>query len=324
VKLSQEQADILLPVGNESKVPVLKRDSIEQVMAILTKAARPRLEEMIDLARGDSKEELAEIVDAYAVLVGEGAAPIIARLKNANQHPGAAYKELALQSKEFEAMPENVKAAIRPALQACEWARSGIAKRQPRTCAKPVLGALLRARECVALLEMKAVVANRTIWAFSVVDRREDELLEHAEKGRKAETEVAFQSYELLLASTVQMLVGLDAKDAGHPLSLAKGMMRPQIEKFRKFTGPTEIALIVQKGRDVLFKAWQKVDELQGQLFGKGPNPPEKPDKKDPPPPPPPPPPTPPSPPPPPFGEPAPPPPPPAPPPSGFGENPPK
>jgi hypothetical protein len=316
VKLSQEQADILLPVGNESKVPVLKRDSLEQVLAVL-KVARARLDEMTELARQDSKEDLPEIVDAYAALVGEGAAPIIARLKNANQHPGPAYKELALQSKEFEAMPESVKAAIRPAFQACEWARSGIAKRQPRTCAKPVLGALLRARECVALLEMKAVISSRTVWAFSVLDRRQDELLDHAEKGRKAEAEVACQNYELFLNSSVLMLDGLDAKDAGHPLSLAKGMMRPQIEKFRKFTGPADILEIVQRARNLLFARCQKVDEIQARLV-KGPNPPEKPEKKDPPPPPPAPPATPPSPPPPPFGEPAPPPPPPPPPSEGF------
>ena len=319
VKLSQEQADILLPRGGESKVPILKRDSLEQVMAILKGAARDRLDEIMELAKQDAKQDLPEIVDAYAALVGEGAGPIIARLVNANQHPGPAFRELALHQKDLEALPEGVKSAIRPALFACEWARKNRGIQQPPTAKIRATGAYLRAVELVALLtEKKPGISNRTLWALSVLDRRQDELLEHDEKGRKEEAEIALRGYGVILDSTVYMLDCLDAKDAAHPLSLAKNMLRVQYDKFRKFSGPAEVNEVITKALAMLLAQRQRVDDIAARLLGRGANTPEKPEKKDPPPPPPAPPATPPAPPAPPFGEPMPPPPPPPPPPKGF------
>jgi hypothetical protein len=321
VKLAHEQADILLPLESESKQPVLKRDSREQVRAVL-RSARSRLLEMRDLALKNPKADVSEFVDAYAVLVGEGAGPIIFRLANANQS-SEADRELREHSGLLEAMPEALKPALKPALAACDFARSHRgAILQPRTCRAPTSGAFLRARETVALLEAKPGISNRTFWAFELLKRRQGELLTHARGGRKAEAESAYEGYERLLTTAVLMLEWIDPKNSAQPLSFAKNEMRAQVDSFRRFAAPAELRDLINKGRDLASAQRQKINEIEAQL-AKGPKTPEKPPEKKEPEPPPKDPPKEPPPPKPPFGE-TPPPSPPPPPQPPFGEDPPK
>ena len=279
-KLAKEHADILLPLDAESKQPVLKRDSREQVKAIL-QSARARLVEIRELALKNPKGDVSEFVDAYAVLVGEGAAPIIYHLVKANQ-TSEADRELRQHAEMFEAMADEAKAALKPAIAACETARShryGI--RQPRTSRSPTSGALKRAVETVALLEEKPTIANRTSWAFWVLNSRQEDVLSHARAGRKVEAEAAYEGYEGLLNTAVLMLEWIDPKNSAQPLSLAKKDLRAQHDKFRRFNAPPELRDLIGKAVTLTADHGKKIGEIEAML-AKGPKTPEKPPEKKP------------------------------------------
>ena len=273
-KLAKEHADILLPMDAESKQPVLKRDSREQVRVIL-QSARARLVEIRELALKNPKGDVSELVDAYAVLVGEAAAPIIFRLANANQS-SEADRELRQHNELFEAMPEAVMPSLKPAILACDWARGRVAKRQKRTCRAPTSGALKRAVEVVALLEEKPTIANRTSWAFWVLNSRQEDVLKHARAGAKVEAEAAYEGYEGLLNAAVLMLEWIDPKSSAQPLSLAKKELRAQNDKFLKFTASPEMRDLIEKARTLTADHGKKIGEIEAML-AKAPKTPEKP-----------------------------------------------
>jgi len=322
IRLAMEQVEILLPLDS-LKTPVVKeRDTNEQALAAL-KASRARLEDIRLMLARDPKADITEMVDAYALLVGEGVGSVLFRMAASDKSVLPSRHELRAQAALLEAFPEDLKkGSLQPAIQACAAALQSRGRRHtPRSSKESDSGALASAREAVQLLTLQAsgpgILALRTRVGFAAVGRFQIDMLEHANKGRVAETEGGFEAYQWMVDGMIRMLELLDTKDATQVCALARADLRTCLSRFGTFKGPESTKPIVVNAGFWTSTMLQRVVDLESYFQGKTPRPP----KRDPVPPPAPPASNPPAPPAPPFGETPPPSPPPAPPPP-FGEDP--
>ena len=309
-------------MGEAATCSTKARDTSEQALAVL-KSAWGRLEDIKAMQAKDPKADIVEMVDAYAHLVGEGAAPIIARIGlDPSRTLGPALRaELRAHQATLDAFPDDLKkGTLAPAVQACAAANNLRVRRHPRSTKGPDSGAWSAARESVMFLTapgsgtMTIVLRNR--WGMAFTNRYVDGMLEHARLGRLAEAEGDYEAYQRIADGVVRMLEWLDPKDAVRVCGEAKRDLNSNIERFRT-SRPTEAA----KGLVIAAVKWTAdkiVEVTKFELWHTKGMP--KPEKKDPPSTPPSPPASNPPPPTPPFGE-QPPPSPPPPPPPPFGEQ---
>jgi hypothetical protein len=309
MRLAKEQTDIVAPIDPVTKSPVVKDTyTVEQALAVLM-SARGRLDDIRDLLAKDPKADVTELVDAYAILVGEGASRILYGIRGPH---GKARLELKAQKETLASFPEELrKGALRPAVLACAAAEE-LKRRVHRTKSRDS-EVVLAARESVALLsELSPSSGNnvviRTRWGFAVSNRYVTSILEHAKAGRLANVQAEYKGYQDLVGAVVDMLGSLDPRDAARACSPAKTDLTSFATRFARFPGPEPVKRDMDAAAQWTTTMVALVVQYEGSFTKWLPRPP----KKEPaPPPPPPPPPAPPAKdPPPPFGEPAPPPPP--------------
>lgn len=321
VRLAEEQAEVLMPL-DDMKSPVVKdRVTSEQAQAIL-KSARARIEDIRLMTARDPKADITEQVDAYCILVSEGAMPILIRINSTGQPLGAPRQELRTQKAELDKFTDEVKkGSLLAAIQTCGAANNMLIRRHtPRS--RDESGALGAARDISLFVASPgtgtATIPLRTRWGLMVSNRFQIDMLEHVRAGRVAESEAGFEAYTKVIDAVVLMLDWIDVKDAVRVCSETRRDLHSYIVRFGSSPAQDATRHILANARRWTAEMIDKINQIEEKRTGKLPR---TPDKKDPPkeppkdPPPPPPPPAPP------FGE-KPPDPPPAPPPPPFGEQP--
>ena len=317
-RLAQEQADILIPVSADTKTPLVKeRDSQEQALAFL-KAGKARIEDMEAMLARDPKADLTEMVDAYAVLVGDGAARIVA----VRTSSALARAEIRSQQAALAKFPEELrKGVLVPAFQASDALIEMKVRIHKHAVKGPESGALASARESVGLLTLMQPnsgtnVAHRTKQGFAISNRYVTAILEQAKLGRVPQAQGEYEAYQRIVDAVVRMLEWLDPKDQAGMVAKAKLELGGFVVRFKRFSGPDPVKAVTGYAAEWTEFMYQHVSKWGEYFSGRLPAPP----KRDPPPPAPPPSPAPAPPPAPPFGENPDPPPPPPQPPKGFDD----
>lgn len=322
-RLAEEQVNIYVPL-DALKTPVVKdRETDEQVLAIL-KSGRARLDDIRLMLAKDPKADVTEMVDAYALLVGEGAGVILFKGREDRTFPRSK-TELRAQEVLLKAFPDDVRKGVLAAAVLAHAAASDSRGRPHKVRAgkDSDSGAYAAARETVMFIKEPApsagVLPLRTKFGFGSASRYQLALLAHAREGRVPESEADFEAYQMMVDGMVDMLGLLDSKDAARVCSQARSYLNEFLGRFKSYRGPEATKRVIESAGHYTVAMIKSVADLELFFQNKGPKPP----KRDPAPPPqgdppasnPPPPPAPP------FGE-TPPPSPPPPPPPPFGEDP--
>jgi hypothetical protein len=321
-KLAEEQVAILVPMDALNTAVVNVRDSDEQVLAVL-KAARARIDDIRQMLAKDPRADVTEMVDAYALMVGEGAGLILQMGKDRSFPRSRA--ELQHQAKLLGAFPDEAqKGALAAALKSNSAALDSRGRaHKPRAGKDTDSGAYAAARESVMMLREPApatgILAVRTRSGFISAGRYQLALLEHARAGRLDETEAGFVSYQTLVDGMYRMIESLESRDAARLCAMARADLVAFQKRFEGFRGPDNTRSVIVAAGGYTVAMIKSIGALEAFFLGKGQRPPKREPQAPPSEPAPPPPPKPPAPP---FGEPAPPPPPPPPPEPPFGEDP--
>ena len=323
-RLAAEQAEVFIPVTSDTKTPLVKEASTKEQALALLKSGRARLDDMQAMLALDPKADLTEMVDAYAILVGDGASRVLYQIAAAGDAAPGARTELRTQQQALAKFPETLqKTVLAPAIQACAAAIDLKIRPHRHATRGQESGALASARESAGLISVMGPtggtnVVRRTQYGFGAASRTVGAIMEHARLGLIPNVEGDIEAYTRTVEAVVSMLEWLDQKDQQGMCARAKVDLAGYMARFKKFSGPDPVRWKLEDAEAWTANILNHVSKLESFYQGKSPRPP----KRDPAPPPPqaPPPSAPPAPPPaPPFGE-KPPDPPPPPPPKGFDE----
>ncbi|MBI4564066.1 MAG: zf-HC2 domain-containing protein [Planctomycetes bacterium] len=265
-KLTEEQVAVLVPRTQDKGAPVVGKESVEQALSVLA-AARARLAEAQPLFETKQSGAAAEVIDAYAALIGEGVVPLMRRLKESNDRTAEAEIELKRQSQILEGFPPAMKNLLEPAVTACNLARSYRPSRHSLR-SRPKYGAVRAAREILVLLDAKDV-EERTRNAFYIVQRLQEELLTEARAGREPESRAASRMYQLLADTIVYALSETDPSVKSFARACVNGRkeLDREIHAFKMYPSNGPLREVIEEGGAFAVELRKKMQEIE---LGKG------------------------------------------------------
>jgi hypothetical protein len=246
-RLAAEQAEILIPLSPDTKTPQVKdRVTTEQAMAFL-KAGKARLDDMEAMFARDPNADLTEMVDAYAILVGEGAATILYQIGAENRSSPGARAELRAQQVTLAKFPQALrKGVLSPAIHASTAAIQLKIRRHKSATSGPESGALIAARETVAMLEgSNTGVLSRAKRGFAIANRYVQSIMANAKLGRMPQVEGEYEAYQRVVDAVVRMLEWLEPRDQEGTCSRARIDLTEYRALLRRFNGPEPVKRVI-------------------------------------------------------------------------------
>lgn len=264
LKLALEQSAVVVPrTSDERREPVVNRDSVEQAMSILL-SARARLQEVKTLVEAKKTDAALEAVDAYCVLVAEGAVPMMTRLIASKDRVAEAQIEIKKQSDLIEELTTpQTKSILKAAAVVCDKAREGLALRvDPRS--RHRAAAYASARDLVALAAAKDV-RDRVDVSMRMTDRWQDALMTDAKAEKVAESGGQVDAYIALLDHVCLMLekTPFTARSFSPSVKLAKSAVDRQIVEFRAFNPASPLRPLIERARDAATEARARLDKIE-------------------------------------------------------------